>query len=122
MPASILIADDDAVMLGLYSRMFAGKGYSISMAASFTEASGLLGSKDYDLLITDFMFNDGVGTELIRLFHEKKRKAKAAARSVMVTGYPAAPGRARCPDVSAYFEKPFKIEDLLKTVRDVLAG
>ena len=63
-----------------------------------------------------------VGTELIKQFQKKKKELKSSARSMLVTGYPAAPGRARCPEVSAYFEKPFKIEDLLRTVKEVLAA
>ncbi len=123
MPAKILIADDDAPMRILYSRMFNGRGYDISMASSYTEAAGLIAAGDYDLLITDFMFDDGVGTGLISLFQKKKgRKARRAPRSLLVTGYPAAPGRDSCPEVAGYFEKPFRVGDFLKAVETALAA
>jgi len=117
MPRRILVADDDTVMLSLYARIFAGTDYSISQAASFAEAAALINSNTYDLLITDLLFPDGVGTELIKLFEEKKTGAKC----LLVTGSPAQldPKLIRYED--QYFEKPFKLEVFMKAVKKALA-
>jgi len=68
MPGNILIADYDPAILKLYTRIFATTGYSSTMAASISEARGFLETNHYDLLVTDLMFPDGLGTELVELF------------------------------------------------------
>jgi DNA-binding NtrC family response regulator len=116
MPKNILVADDDKAMLGLYSRLFSQTDYCLSQALSFAEASRLLREKPYDLLITDFMFPDGVGTELIRLFSEA-----GGRRSLMVTGSPCANSQLHCGCVYGYIQKPFKVHDLMDAVNKALA-
>ncbi len=116
MPVNILIADDDTSILRLYSRLFSGKGYSISTAETFAEASSLLRGNDYDLLITDFTFPDGLGTELIKIFNE----AKAGARSILVTGAPDAAKKLAREGVLNYIEKPFQVEKFMEAVTKAL--
>ena len=114
MPRSILVADDDKAMLNIYKRIFSDTGYSISLASSFTEAAGLINSSNYDLLVTDLMLQDGLGTELIRMF-EKKRDG---ARSLLVTGSLAELAPEQRPE--AYLEKPFKLEVFMAAVNRAL--
>jgi DNA-binding response OmpR family regulator len=116
MPKKILVADDDKAMLSLYARVFSKTGYRISPALSFEEAARLLREDSYDLLITDFMFPDGVGTELIRIFSESCKNG----RCLMVTGSPCAKDRPECGCEYAYMEKPFKVEELLSAVKQAL--
>ncbi len=116
MPKKILVADDDKAMLNLYSRVFSQTEYRVSPALSFEEAARLLRENSYDLLITDFMFPDGVGTELIRLFSESSKNGK----SLMVTGTPCAKERLDCGCEYDYMEKPFKVEELLTAVKKAL--
>ncbi|OGS07095.1 MAG: hypothetical protein A2270_03780 [Elusimicrobia bacterium RIFOXYA12_FULL_51_18] len=118
MPGNILIADDDQAMLRLYARIFTGSGYSITMASSFTEASGLIEANHYDLLITDLMLTDGLGTELIRLL-EKKR---ADAKSLLVTGSSPAEAKMSRSGIVKYFEKPFKVEQFMAAVAKTLSA
>ncbi len=115
MPGSILVADDDEAMLDVYTRLFTGTDYLISKTSSFAEASRLINSGNYDLLITDLMLGDGLGTDLIKIF-EKKR---AGARSLLVSGSVAILPPEQIPDV--YFEKPFKAEIFMAAVDKALA-
>lgn len=117
MPINILVADDEKAMLRLYLRIFAGTDYTITTTETFVEASGLLRKNDYDLLITDFLFPDGVGTELIKIFTEKK----AGAKSLLVTGSTHSREKLAQQGVHDYIEKPFKMEKLLEAVTKVLA-
>ncbi|MDD2805725.1 MAG: response regulator [Elusimicrobiales bacterium] len=117
MPVKILVADDDRAMLNLYAKIFSQTDYAVTPAETFAQASALLREGEFDLLITDFMFPDGVGTELIRLFNE----AKAGAKSLLVTGTPCAREHADCEGVNCYLEKPFKVEQLIQAVSKVLA-
>lgn len=115
MPRSILVADDDKAMLSVYTRIFSTTNYAISKAASFAQAVELLNSNNFDLLITDLQFPDGIGTDLIKIFENKKKDAK----SLLVTGsvHEADPGQ--LPAV--YFEKPFKLEAFMAAVTKALS-
>lgn len=115
MPKSILVADDDKAMLNIYARLFTGADYLVSQASSFAEAARLINLNNYDLLITDLMLEDGLGTELIKMF-EKKR---SGARSLLVTGSVAELAPEQRPEV--YFEKPFKVEVFMAAVTKALA-
>lgn len=117
MPVKILAADDDKAILRVYSRIFSGTGYDLTLAGTFNEAAGLLRRNDYDLLITDLMFPDGLGTELIKMFNA----SKAGARSLLVTGSSSARDILAGEGVGEYVEKPFRVEDFLATVGKVLS-
>lgn len=115
MPRNILVADDDEAMLDVYTRLFTGTDYLISKTSSFAEAARLINSKNYDLLITDLMLGDGLGTDLIKIFERKQ----AGAKSLLVSGSVAILPPEQVPDV--YFEKPFKAEVFLAAVTKALA-
>lgn len=104
-------------MLSLYRRIFAATDYSITQAASFTAAAGLIKANDYDLLITDLMFPDGIGTELIKMFEEKKEGAK----TMLVTGSASELDPKIIPAEVGYFEKPFKLHVFMEAVEKALA-
>ncbi|PKM97599.1 MAG: hypothetical protein CVU79_07125 [Elusimicrobia bacterium HGW-Elusimicrobia-3] len=114
MSRKILVADDDAAMLNIYGRIFAGTGHTLSKAASFAEAERLINSNTYDLLITDLLLQDGVGTDLIKLFEEKK----AGAKSLLVTGSVHEVAPEALPAV--YFEKPFNLQAFMEAVEAAL--
>lgn len=117
MPITILAADDDKAILRLYTRMFSGSGYSLTKVETFEEAADLISRNDYDLLITDLMFPDGIGTELIKAFNRKKEDA----RSLLVTGSVNAQDLLAKEGVREYIEKPFKVENFLEAVNKVLS-
>ena len=115
MSVNILVADDDPAMLHLYTLVFSGTDYSISMASSFAEAEKLIGANSYDLLVADLMLGDGLGTELIALF-EKKR---CGAKSLLVSGSVAELDLEPLPET--YIEKPFRVEVFLSAVAKALS-
>lgn len=117
MPRDILVADDEKAMLGLYVRLFSGKAYRITLAASFAEAAELIARNSYDLLVTDLTFPDGLGTDLVRMFDEKMTGAK----SLLVTGSNPQGRKLDLPVSASYFEKPFKVDVFLAAVEQALA-
>ena len=114
MPKSILVADDDAAMLNIYARLFAGPDYLISKTSSFAEAARLINSRNYDLLITDLMLGDGLGTDLIKLFERKQ-----AGACLLVSGSLGVLAPEQIP--AGYFEKPFKAEVFMAAVNKTLS-
>lgn len=109
------MADDDKTMRNIYTRIFSDTDCTISLASSFAEAAGLINSRDYDLLITDLILGDGLGTDLIKMF-EKKHDG---ARSLLVTGSLAELAPEQLPEV--YLEKPLDLEAFMAAVTDALA-
>ena len=114
MPRKILVADDDKAMLSIYTRIFASTSYSIAKASSYAEAAELIKTDSYDLLITDLLLGDGLGTDLIKLFESGKKGAK----SLLVTGSVGEADPKLLP--KKYFEKPFNLEIFIATVAEAL--
>lgn len=117
MPKQILVADDDLVLLNLYARMLAGTGYAVSRAATFAEAAALISSNNYDLLVTDLVFPDGMGTDLITIFERKQ----GCAKCILVTGAASELAQAKIPVLAGYFEKPLNADAFLAAVTKALA-
>jgi DNA-binding NtrC family response regulator len=117
MPKQILVADDDLVLLRLYTRMLAGTGHAVSLASSFAEAAALINSNTYDLLVTDLMFPDGVGTDLITIFERKQ----GCAKCILVTGSASELAPDKIPVLAGCFEKPLNADAFLAAVTKALA-
>ncbi|MDQ7772654.1 MAG: response regulator [Elusimicrobiales bacterium] len=114
MPKRILVADDDPAMLKVYERLLARLDHSVEKAATFAEAAALIAERDFDLLITDLMFPDGLGTDLI----ESLNKKRAGAQSLLVTGSVRELPPEKRP--SSYFEKPFDVNSFMAAVAAAL--
>ncbi len=117
MPKQILVADDDPVLLSLYTRILAGTGYAVSLASSFAEARALINSNNYDLLVTDLVFPDGVGTDLITIFERKQGRAKC----ILVTGSVSELDPEKIPLLAGCFEKPLDADAFIAAVTKALA-
>lgn len=117
MPKQILVADDDPVILNLYARMLAGTGYSIARASSIAEARALINLNNYDLLVTDLVFPDGRGTELITIFERKQSRA----RCILVTGSASELDPDNVPELAGFFEKPLDADAFMAAVTRALA-
>ena len=116
MPRKILLADDDSNTLKLYTLLFENTDYALTTTLSYTVAASLISANHYDLLVTDLKFPDGLGTELIKLFEEKR----AGARSLLVTGVPDAAGMIERAATTGYLAKPFEPRQFLSAVTDAL--
>ena len=119
MELRILAADDERSMLALYGRMFPPGRYNLSLAGSVADALKLMESGTYDLLISDLLFPDGTGLELVRRFREQ-----GAGRSILVTG--AMPEEVLSSLVKKEgllraFGKPFDLGGLIRVVERLAA-
>ena len=120
MKRKILIADDDETLRNLYTRIFSGEGYCLTLAGCVDEARRLLAANPYDLLITDLLLGDGEGTELLDILTGSLKNTKA----IIVSGS-AGPAE-RCLlnekyNLTDYFNKPFDTGELLAAVKKTLA-
>ncbi len=74
-------------------------------------------SNTYDLLVTDLMFPDGVGTDLITIFERKQ----GCAKCILVTGSASELAPDKIPVLAGCFEKPLNADAFLAAVTKALA-
>jgi DNA-binding NtrC family response regulator len=117
MHLKILIVDDEPAMLSLYSRIFSGQDYNIALANSFAAAAVLVKAGRYDLLITDLMLGDGLGTDLALLFAKESPGAKA----ILVTGSLLETEDRDLSMFSVCLGKPLRIVSFIEVVAETLS-
>jgi CheY-like chemotaxis protein len=116
----ILVADDDEAVRGLISTVLADAGFNVNAASDGQEAWEALLHKRYDLLVTDNEMPRLGGMELIKRIHN----AGMSLPIIIASGtFPAERVRDDPQlQIAAVLPKPFRIPELLDTVRDVLAS
>lgn len=118
-PAMILVVDDDPTIRELTKDQLQEGGYQVVTASGSSEALNLVQSKGSEiaLVVLDMNMPEMTGQELGKRLADMKLKAKV----LFVTGY--------APDQVAEWtglepdrmlQKPFRLDDLLARVRDLL--
>lgn len=114
----ILVVDDDNELRSHLAEILKGEGYHTAEAASGNEASAKAASEVYDVILLDMIMPNGGGPEAL----VEIRKISPRSKIVMITAFATiekaveAMKRGACD----YISKPFKINELLTTVRRVL--
>ncbi len=114
----ILIVDDDAEFRSYLIEVLADRGYGTESAASAQEAQEHLKAADFDVILLDFMMPKQNGLDALAEIRRLCPKAKV----VMITAFASIENAINAvkKGVSDYISKPFKIDDLLLTIRRVL--
>ncbi len=114
---TVLVVEDDPSMRRMAERILRRAGYEVVTSPGGRDALRRLeGDSDFDLLLTDVVMPEMSGTELA---------GRAAAlypdlRILLMSGYVDRPGVGPVEDNAELLEKPFRAEDLLGKVREVL--
>ena len=116
---SILVVDDDPAVLTLLSRILSSAGYRVVEASDGKQAVARFMEEPTDLLITDLIMPEQEGVQTITtLLHDYPH-----LKTIAISG--AAKGRylkiAGMLGAHAVLQKPFQKEDLLATVKRLLA-
>ena len=119
---SILVVDDDAMLLRMTQLVLADCEYRVSTAASGLDALRVLSdvAGDFDLVILDMRMPDMDGMEVLERVHAKWPGLKV----MLVTGY-AADGILQAnhhKGVVAVLEKPYDPETLVAAVRAIVGN
>jgi DNA-binding NtrC family response regulator len=118
--ATVLVVDDDPMILSYIEEEIGLYGYNPILASSGEKALELAGSEKIDLLMTDIMMPGMNGIELAKQFVVLYPEAKI----LFMSGY-------ICPSLAhqgipeseyAFVQKPFVSNTLVKKVRSVLNG
>lgn len=113
---SVLIVEDDAALRELMRDALRTHGYTVREAADGREALEIFERETgrFQLLITDLVMPNMGGHELAARVNERYGSRKI----LFISGYSEQPGEA----AGAYLQKPFKVQALMRKVRDVLDG
>jgi len=116
--ARILVIDDDASVRKVLAMALEDEGYTVDIAENGGEAIHKSNANFYNLALIDIRLPDMEGT---RLLAEMKETVPKLVK-IIVTGYPGLQNAVEAVNggADAYVVKPFKMEDLLKTVREHL--
>ncbi len=118
MAESILVVDDDPVILKSAERVLASEGYEVETALNAGKALKRLEERAFDLVLSDLRMPDIDGIELL-----KKIKAFFPETDVIIiTGFGTIKSAVEALKHGAYdfIEKPFTPEHLIKTVSGCL--
>ena len=114
----ILVVDDDAEIRSALADILKSAGYCTEEAVSGNQALEKVISEEYDIALLDMMMpgRDGIDT-LIEL-----RRVRPRTRVIMITAFATIENAVTAikKGASDYISKPFKIKELLNTIRRVL--
>jgi DNA-binding NtrC family response regulator len=117
-PAKILVIDDDASVRKVLAMALEDEGYTVDTAENGGEAIRKSNANFYNLALIDIRLPDMEGTRLLADMKDTTPKMV----KIIVTGYPGLQNAVESVNkgADAYIVKPFKMEDLLKAVREHL--
>jgi chemosensory pili system protein ChpA (sensor histidine kinase/response regulator) len=116
----ILCLDDEPTLIAEFKYILEAAGYEVLTTTSTTEAMRILRTEPVDLLIQDLMRPDISGFSLYAFLKADARLQHVPV--VICSGHPESRRkfRARYPEVSVVFGKPFKIDSLLDAVKKAI--
>ncbi len=114
----ILVVDDEERMLQLLDKLLTEEGYEVRTAPTAGEALRILGDTDCDLVISDVRMPGMDGLALLKSLNEQG----SAATVILMTAYASVTAAVEAIQAGAfhYLTKPFKIDEMLMTVRKSL--
>jgi DNA-binding response OmpR family regulator len=117
-PHRILVVEDEPDIRRLNTEVLIHSGYHVDAAADGAAAWQALIADSYDLMITDNNMSKLTGVELLK----KLRSARMALPVIMATGTLPKEKFTQYPwlQPAATLLKPYTVEELLGTVREVL--
>jgi DNA-binding NtrC family response regulator len=114
----ILLVEDEAVVRESVRDWLVDDGYAVECVETGEEALERVEKEDFGVLVLDLRLP---GIDGLAVF-EQAKKIKPETKAVMITAYPSIETRdkARRLGLLDYVPKPFKVEDLEKTIKEAL--
>jgi len=116
--ASILIVEDEIIILRNITRALRNQGYEVLAATDCTSARQTFLERDVGALCLDINLSDGNGLELLAEF----RKTIPSLPTIVVTASTSEADRNRASNlgVHAYLTKPFALVELAQAIKQCL--
>ncbi|MCW4049493.1 MAG: response regulator [Candidatus Bathyarchaeota archaeon] len=115
---SILIVDDDEMILESLVSILGSEGYATDIANTGSEAIAKVEEAYFNAILIDIRLPDMTGIELLTKIQEINPRMK----KLILTGYPDTPSAIQAVNqkADAYLVKPFDPEDLLDLIEENL--
>ena len=117
---TILIVDDESMILDTNQQLLSRLGYTVLSASSGEEALDVFEKyrDDIDLIIIDMIMPGMSGREL----HDRLKTSKPDIRTLLCSGYSLNENAKEIMDqgCSGFLQKPFKINELSSTIKAIL--
>ena len=119
--ATVLVVEDEPALAAAVAEGLADAGFAVDRAGDGEEALALVDARTYDLVICDLKMPRVDGTQFYRAI--AARKPSLARRVIFVTGDVVGTDAERFLEESGcrWLAKPFRLADLLRTARELLA-
>ncbi|MFH1339302.1 MAG: response regulator [Candidatus Omnitrophota bacterium] len=120
MAKSILVIDDDKLVLLTVKRLLLREGYDVSTALSGAIALKKMEGADFDLIVSDIKMPNMDGIETVRKIREQlSQSGKKPVPEIFITAYAQEDiyHKALTLNAAGYIEKPFDVKTLVQTVR-----
>jgi two-component system, NtrC family, response regulator PilR len=116
--AKLLVVENEPALLGLLGTLLKGEHHEVTPAKSGEEAVAILEKQSFDLMLSDIRMGAMDGMELLR----RAREMIPGMPVIMLTAYGTVSTAVDALKLGAfdYLTKPFKIDELLNTVRRAL--
>ena len=120
-PKTILVIDDEMNTLLVVQKILEKSGYSVDLAVSGEQGIAKLRDIQPDLVILDVKMPGMSGIEVCEKLREKPMGRNLKVIFLTVVEYtPEMRKELESLNVSDYIVKPFKIRDLLRSIRDAI--
>jgi DNA-binding NtrC family response regulator len=118
MPKSILVIDDEEVLLKALDRYLKTQGYEVAAFSDWEKGVEQARQRSFDLLLVDLMLPRTSGIEVIR----KVKEVQPGLVSIVMTGFGTIPSAVEAIRAGAYHyvTKPFDLEDIGSLVAKAL--
>lgn len=114
----ILIVEDETTLNKTIAEGLQEFGYQTDMAESFSDADYMINSRNYDLILTDWMLPDGNGIDLINII--KQKSARTAIMVLSAKDDKDSEIKALKAGADDYIKKPFDFDVLLARIEAAL--
>ena len=120
MPKSILVIDDEELVVESIKRLLKKEGYSVTIAKSGKEAMERIKELDFNLIVSDIRMPEIDGVEIIKGIREYlKQNNKNFIPEILITGYSSDENLKQAQElkVADYIYKPFDVKVFLDVVK-----
>lgn len=121
MSASILIVDDSTSIRVAIRMALTGAGYTVSEAADGAQGLSKASGSRFDMIITDLNMPNMDGLSMIRALRKNPAQCGTPILFLTTESEDAMKQQAKAAGATGWLVKPFDPEQLLNTVRKVLA-
>ncbi|MDP3921715.1 MAG: response regulator [Candidatus Omnitrophota bacterium] len=121
MSKSILVVDDDKLVLGSVSNLFIKNGWRVNACSSGKEGLKQLAIDHYDCILLDIKMPDLDGTQVLERLRSLECERKIDhQRVIIMTGFADEEASVKAFQLGAfnYINKPFEIEDVLQKAEE----